>query len=429
MYGENSEALRTELAALLRQHRIQYRIGGPGVRSIPISTTTAEREAIGGLIRRYRYGVLTWCQQALTSAGPALPHDPASPAAPARELRRRLQVTMNNSSAGLPTMTDLTTPHPFALVDHWRRAARAAVFGEHDLAGELSHGRLDVAQRTTLVSDAAEVVRGLLVLDYRYENVPGWEPLRQSGRLRNAAEACSYLAADDYSIDRRGWHPRAVAIDAPVRPGLAGVIQAQHNMLRGLARFPNALNLRRLLASQRELSSSLATRVAPAHPELAEAWLRRAATYTALQRASREIGGHVGAGSGAAAEAANAISRLRRIPQQTTLNDRALRDLNSLFTAVDHKVADTIEHGARDRLYLAATPLPRIVDTDGQITHTARIRYNPIPKQNELVRLVRDELRPPPESRRTPTGARVSRRALSEAITHRPLPDSHGPEL
>ena len=68
MYGENAGAIRAQLSLLLRQHRIQQRIGGAGTHTVPVSTTAAEREALGRLIQRYRLGVLTWCRQALTSA-------------------------------------------------------------------------------------------------------------------------------------------------------------------------------------------------------------------------------------------------------------------------------------------------------------------------------------------------------------------------
>ena len=178
MYGENSGILRAELSTLLRQHRIQQRIGGPGMHAVPVTTTVTEREEIGRLIQRYRFGVLVWCRQALTSAGPGLRGDGAGRSA-SPELRRRLLRTINASTATLPTMADLTTPHEFPLVEAWRLAARAASLGEHDFAGDMGDGRLDLNQRLTVAKDAAEILRGLLVLDRRYSNIPGWEPLER----------------------------------------------------------------------------------------------------------------------------------------------------------------------------------------------------------------------------------------------------------
>ena len=51
MYGENGAAMRRELAALLRQHRIQHRIGSPG---------HPDRAALGLEIRQYRETLLIW---------------------------------------------------------------------------------------------------------------------------------------------------------------------------------------------------------------------------------------------------------------------------------------------------------------------------------------------------------------------------------
>jgi hypothetical protein len=133
-----------------------------------------------------------------------------------------------------------------------------------------------------VVKDSAEIIRGLLVLDRRYNNIPGWEPLSGAVRLQRAAESCAFVEAADYTVDRRGWRPPARTIDGPARAGIAGVVQAEHNVLIHLNRFPNALNFRRLLDSQRELSRLLANRVASVQPELSASWGRRASTYAAL---------------------------------------------------------------------------------------------------------------------------------------------------
>lgn len=294
MYGQNSGALRAELSTLLRQHRIQQRIGGAGMHTVPVTTTPAEREEIGRLIQRYRYGLLTWCRQALDAAGASRTDARGGPGAPEVDLRRRLIRSMEVSMAGPPSMEDLTTPQEFPLEDAWRLAARAGVLGEHDFAGELAHGRLDVDQRLTVIKDAAEIIRGLLVLDRRYSNIPGWDALSGAVRLQRAAEACAFIEAADYTVDRRGWRPPARTIDGPPRAGIAGVIQAEHNVLIHLNRFPSALNYRRLLDSQRELSSLLANRVASTAPELTVSWGQRASTYADLHREARNLGGRVG---------------------------------------------------------------------------------------------------------------------------------------
>ena len=60
MYGTNSRQLREELTSLLRQHRIQQRLGGPGSHSIPATTTPEQREQLGAQLQRFRYATLAW---------------------------------------------------------------------------------------------------------------------------------------------------------------------------------------------------------------------------------------------------------------------------------------------------------------------------------------------------------------------------------
>lgn len=72
MYGETSGMLRDALGELLRQHRIQQRIGGAGIHTVPVTTTVAERGLIGQQVARYRQAVLVWCHQAMQAANPRI---------------------------------------------------------------------------------------------------------------------------------------------------------------------------------------------------------------------------------------------------------------------------------------------------------------------------------------------------------------------
>ena len=56
-YGENSNQIRVELTTLLRQHRIQHRLGGRGLHTLPETTTIEQRQAMGELIQSYRRAV------------------------------------------------------------------------------------------------------------------------------------------------------------------------------------------------------------------------------------------------------------------------------------------------------------------------------------------------------------------------------------
>lgn len=429
MYGENAGALRTHLSELLRQHRIQQRIGGKSAHTVP-ETTAAERERVGRLIQNYRYGVLTWCLHVVNAANPSLhPAGIGRAATPDLELRRRLTRTMGGSTARLPSMTELTTPQDFALVETWRQAAKAATLGEHDLGTYGGSGGLDADQSMTVVKDAAEIVRALLVLDRRYDHIPGWEPLRGPLRLERAAEACAYLNAADYTVDRRGWRTPARLIPGPPRPGIAGVVQAQHNLLVHLRTVPNALNFKRLVDSQRLISSLAANRSGTDAPELTAQWAQRSRIYAKIQERARNLGGLVGNGGEAVAEAANGVTRLRRIPESAPISQGALRDLNTLFTAIDQRMSEIFEHGIKERLYFARTKVPGMIAQQGQAPRrVVRERFMPITSANdaELVQWVRDGLARGTGPGTPPLDAGLSRRELRDAIVHRPPTRSNG---
>lgn len=425
-YGENGRQVRAELTTLLRQHRIQQRLGGQGLHTVPESTTPEQREELGQLIQRYRYAALAWCLHAAVAARPkvALEGTTERSRGPAEELRYRLKRSINFSHAGLPTMEDLSTAQQFPMVENWRQAARAAVLGEHDFPGLMDYGRMSAGECMTILKDSAEVTRALVVLDKRYENIPGWIPIRQRGRLDRAAQVCAVIAGydeSDYSVDLKGWRPPTATIDGGPLPGIGGVLQAEHNMLVHLAQFPNALNLRRVLDGQRILSHEAARRAPNIAPELIEKWLEREQTYKRLIDETRNVGGLVGQGGLAAAEAANAVGRLRHVHVDELINPEPLRDLDKLFTRTDARVAAIIEQGVAERLYFTSVKVPRIVDGTGQLVSPARERYVPInsPIQTDLLTITRNQLRPAPVAL-APSGAHESRQELRESIEHRP---------
>ena len=111
-YGENGHQLRSELTALLRQHRIQQRLGGPGIHTVPESTTVEQRALLGEQIQRYRYATLAWCLHAVVAANPRLNLERTTERSrgPAEELRYRLARSIKASNAGLPPLHELTTP-------------------------------------------------------------------------------------------------------------------------------------------------------------------------------------------------------------------------------------------------------------------------------------------------------------------------------
>jgi hypothetical protein len=438
MYAENGGQLRAQLGTLLRQHRIQQRLGGAGSHTIPETTTVDERRLLGEQIARYRQSALVWSVQAVRAANPRMNLVGTSTRArsPADELGHRLDITIEHSS-GPPSLEELTTEQQFPMVETWRNVARAAALGEHDFDAGLGHGRLTRVQCMTLLKDASDVVRGLVALDRRYSNIPQWQPLKDAGWLNRAAETCSTFAGrdePDYTIDLRGWRPRIAPIDGTGLPGIVGVLQAENNLLFHLGSFPDARSLRLILDSQRIVSRDAADLVKATHPDLAQEWRARSGTYLRLARATRDIGGMLGNGGPAAGEAALAAARVQHLDVlDAAAYSNALRHLDNLFRGIDDRIAEVIQQGARERIYFARVPLPRLdTGVSARVTPT-RHRFTPITADvcPALLDIVRDELRAPTPASKAPTRAAASRAEFAAALNHRPEPRraQSGPSL
>lgn len=438
MYGENAALLRTELTLLLRQHRIQQRLGGPGSHTIPETTTPDERQALGEQIARYRHAVLAWCLETTRASTPrtTLEGTSINTRNPAEELRLRLETTVKRSAAGLPTMVELTTPQSFAMVDTWRKAARAAALGEADLGAGLDYAHLSQARSKTILKDAAELTRALVGLDRRYSNIPNWHSLKGQTRLATAAENCAIFAGratPDYTVDRRGRPTATTTIEQPRLYGIVGVLQAEQDLLSHLATFPDAYSFRLVIDSQRSISQTAAVLVEGSAPDRATSWQVRAATYTRLVRATRDLGGRLGAGT-AAGHGAIAVSRIQHLTASDLADTAAQRHLDQLFARIDSQVVRTIERGAEQRLYFVRAALPRIDDTAPSAVKPLEQRYIPItsPMRAELVTIAKAHPRAKPTTPRPPKQAAQSRAVFAAAISHRPEPRSNpgdGPHL
>lgn len=400
-YGENSHEMRESMASLLRWHRIQQRLGGPGSHTIPVTTTAAERERMGQIIQRYRLAALTWCLQAVTATSPKtdLSGTTGNTRTPVEDLRFRLDAAVATAEPDERLSDLLAVHHDNHLLDAWQWLARAATLGEHDFSAGVNLGSLSPEQARTVLKDAAGLTRGLVILDRRYKNVPGWQHLNEGIRLGRAAEGTSLQVnheGHDPSVDQRGWRPVAGIIEGPALPGVAGAVQAQHNMLIDLARVPNALNLRRVLHSQAQLSHEAARHAVAAAPDLVEKFTERIELYRELVRSSRDIGGLVGSGGYAVVESQNAASRLQRTPTGSTGAGGSLHELARLFTRTDARIAATIEHGFREKLYLVSVNYPRLMDEQIHGVHPTRQRWIPVTSsvQTPILGMVREQLRP-----------------------------------
>jgi hypothetical protein len=442
MYGETGELLRTQMAALLRQHRISHRLGGPSRYAPDGVTSPVEREQLGEQIQQYRQTIITWCAQTLHAVAPATfsnvparrtdPFRPDAADAAAAELARALDYTRRHSSAPLATIDLLTTPCDNPLVEHWRQAARAAALAEHDTSGELAH-RLTTPQAHALSGDVAAIAQALVVLDQRYRSTPGWEHLADPGRLGWTALATALdvnLGQPDYTVDQTGWRPRIKPIRGTPKPGILGVLQAEHNLLVRLEATPTAMNLRLIVDSQRLLSHQLYPYAERIDPRLASQWESRATTYALVQQQLRNLGGRLGRGNAAAAEGAHALSRLKSVTPGTAIEPRVLAGFQTVFDGVDARIADIIEDGVERGVLLQRVTLPRVVDTTDQLIHPLRERFVPVTRASDVavVRTVRDRLRPPSGGSQRATPGR-SRADLHAALVPRPSPIGRASEV
>lgn len=416
--------MRTELATLLRHHRVMHRLG----------TDSAEQRAeLGRQIQRYRQTVLGWCTQAVGVAAPLtfsnIPNKPADPfratsdhGAAVRELERALKFARDEAASKPASSAEYTTPSDNELIEHWRLAALAAALAEHDTAPEQAI-QLTASQGRTIAGDVAAITQALVVLDRRYRNTPDWEPLAQCDRLGWAALATALdvsLGQPDFSVDQTGWRPRTKPIRGPAKPGVLGVLQAEHNLLVRLKSFPNAMNLRLIVNSQRLLTSRLVPYAERVDPDLAARWRAREATYARIQRELRDVGGRLGHGGAATAEAANAISRMKAIPADTVIEPRMLGGFQTLFQRLDGRITDILEAGVERGAYVRRVTIPRLLSGEGQLVHPARERFVPVARAADLdvIRTVREHLRPHPEPHLPSPGA--SRVDLHAALVHRP---------
>lgn len=433
MYGETGAAMRRELTVLLQEHRVQHRLGeGAG----------DERETHGAHIRRYRQSVLGWCSQAMQFASPLVftnlapsnrnPFRSATRGSAAGELAGALELARRGSTS-MPASTELlTTPHENSVVERWRQTARAAVLAQHD-TDPSDPGRLTAAQAQALVGDVAAITQALVVLDQRYRNTPKWETLPQAARLGWSALAAALdvnLGQPDYSVDEIGWRPLTKPIRSPAKPGILGVLQAEHDLLVRLRAFPHVVNLRLVVDSQRLISSQLVPYAVRIDTALADRWQARAATYTLLQQHLRDLGGLLGTGELAAAEAATAVSRLKTVKPGTIVEPRILGGFHMLFDRIDRRIADIVEEGIERRAFAQRVTLPRLVSGTGQLVHPVRERYRPLTSADELplVGTVREHLRPQTPLRVTRPGP--ARAELHAALIHRPASSVvPGPQL
>lgn len=415
MYGENTRIIREQLAILLRQHRIQHRIGGPGIPTLPVTTTPAERRLLGLQLGRYRHAVLVWALEAVRAVDPSahVPLADRRDRTPATELQMRLEESVRLSMRR-PSIEELNSPQRYPMLAAWQAAARAASLGEHDFGAGISFSTLRGDQVRTVLKDAATVTRALVVLDQRYASIPGWRQLGHAVRVEEAADRCIEFAESrgtDHSVDLRGWRPKLKLIEQPAPSGLAGVLHVHHNLLVTLNSIPDARDLRRIVASQLITSRTLgdlSDQDSPSHG----AWRQREAKYMLLQRWTRDLYGQVGHGARAASWAYVAATRTKHLTAEDLHNEMKVEELHLLSKRIDGRISRIIEGAAQRRLFYERVPLPGMDIRSPNLVKGQAAEYVPVRATASagLVAFARTQLRPPswnPDSHPNPQNSRI----------------------
>jgi hypothetical protein len=143
-------------------------------------------------------------------------------------------------------------------------------------------------------------------------------------------------------------------------------------------------------------------------------------SYSLIQQQLRDLGGLLGTGGLAAAEAATAVSRLKAIKPDTIVEPRILGGFHMLFGRIDHRIADIAEEGIERGAFAQRVTLPRLATGTGQLIQPVRERYRPLTCADELPLLhtLREQLRP--QTQPQVTGPGTTRAELHAALIHRP---------
>lgn len=179
-------------------------------------------------------------------------------------------------------------------------------------------------------------------------------------------------------------------------------------------------SLRYVIDSQRLLSRHLVPYADRVDDRLSDRWNTRADTYADLQRLLRPIGGRVGKGGYAAAEGANAVSRIRALPDDTIVEPRVLGGFQLLFDRLDSRIVDVIDEGIDRRDFFQRVSLPRLVEGSGGLVAPVRERFVPVDRtaNHKLLDAIWGRLQPRVEAH--PAGPGAHRADLHAALIHRP---------
>lgn len=96
--------------------------------------------------------------------------------------------------------------------------------------------------------------------------------------------------------------------------------------------------------------------------------------------------------------------------------------LMRISAGIDERVCTAVELGIKERLYFQRVIVPGMNNYNGDLVRVNRPKWLPVtgPVQTELLRIVRNDLRPTPIDQAAPAGAARNRLDFEAAINHRP---------
>ncbi|WP_146903689.1 hypothetical protein [Cellulomonas aerilata] len=390
-YGEVNNDVRAAVADLFGYRRITYYLGASSNGAAPAWGSPEQARTSADLVQRYRAVVWKYAHRVVQTA------NPPGASAPVWNLPLRLAALMDENAPRaelLPgergaNLDELATRQPVELVEIWRRAAAAAVIGlDRELVTLGS--QLERPHRLVLIEDAAELSLALIRLDGRYRWAPGWRLLGDRSRpadtqyagrgghrhqatglvstaFMTVEWASEHITHDAYVVDQVGWRPRPKLIESTSTDPVDSAIDALHNTAVHLQReFPRALAIRGLSRLSR-LTSLHAARLAEVVGSSAakQVFDTRAKSYGALNSILRtSIGGNLGGGDHALAEATIALSRLART--QTATSEQIERLLDEC-AEIDEALSTRLRHGIKDHRYFVANERHLAATPDGAV--------------------------------------------------------------
>ena len=400
-YGDNTAQMRQELVTLLQQHRIQVQLGGANGKRPPINGAD-DRRAMGAVIAQYRRSLMAWSAIAIETAMSRL--DPrggrhADDLRVVRQLHDRLRSSLDKDPNALPSLTQLTSTSPVPTVDSWRLAARAAALAEHDF--DPAGTGMTSAGWFRILSDASSVIEAVTVLDRRYRDIPGWQHMDHRGSIAIYAYECSRLKTSGetgHHVDVMGWRAPLVRVAPEAATRFEELVVAQRNLLVALHRFPDALNLRRVLHAQSNALHDMTVLAEPQDPLLAHRWSASSRTYDRLVRQTRDLASLMGDGGAAATDAARAARAAREASRFAHPSSAQLERLDRLLANVDAQVMAILDHGVSRSLYTTRQPQPTLGERSHLGIVSLRGPYAPVRRipDNELLATARSGLRSAP---------------------------------